>query len=163
MRQVFQKTALFLVMFMAILLPVSASSTGVNETAIRGLMQQWLTAYNSKDIDGLMALYSDDIYYANNGNSLTRSKEAIRRNYAPQFKNAPTVTIDFIEEITNASPSLGHIAGKYRVNIPQADGTTAHAYGRVLLIFRKENDQWKLIVDFDNSGPDIAATNFGAP
>lgn len=154
--------ALALLLLQAGIYSVSASTGQASEAVVRGLMQQWISAYNNKDIDGLMALYSDDIYYANNGNSLTQSKEAIRSNYAPQFKSAPGVTIDFTEETTVAGPSLGHIAGKYRINIPQADGSVAHAYGRVLLIFRNENDQWKLIVDFDNNGTDISATDFTA-
>jgi uncharacterized protein (TIGR02246 family) len=139
---------------------VLAKANTSEETIIRGIMRQWLVAYNSKDIDALMSLYSDTIYYANKGNSLIQSKEAIRRNYEPQFKAAPNVTIDFTEETVKAGTTLAHIAGKYRVNIPQADSKVTHAYGRVLLIFEKEDGHWKLIVDFDNTANDITAVNF---
>lgn len=137
--------------------------TDVNQQEIRAAMQHWLTAYNSKNIDALMSLYSDKIYYANNGSDLQRSVAAIRTNYAQQFKNAPNVTIDFSEELIAAGNDLAHIAGKYRVNIPQQDGKTSHAFGRVLLIFEQQDQQWKLVVDFDNVASDIDDATFYLP
>lgn len=130
---------------------------------IRGAMQHWLSAYNSKNIDALMSLYSDKIYYANNGNGLQRSVAAIRANYVQQFKNAPNVTIDFSEELVATGNDIAHIAGKYRVNIPATDGGVSHAFGRVLLIFERQDQQWKLVVDFDNTAPDIDGITFYTP
>lgn len=126
----------------------------------RALMQNWLDAFNNKDIDALMSIYSNKIYYANNGNSLERSVQSIRENYAAGFKAAPEVTIDFSEELVSTGEKLAHIAGKYRVNIPAADGSTQHRYGRVLLIFEKQGDAWKMVVDFDNQGSDLSAATF---
>ena len=160
MKKLVRFTVLTFAIMQMCLAPVYANVDEGGEIAVRGMMHQWLAAYNSKDIDALMLLYSDNIYYANNGNSLTQSKEAIRRNYEPQFKAAPNVTIDFTEELIKASATLAHIAGKYRVNIPHADSTLTHAYGRVLLIFEKQDGQWKLIVDFDNTANDITAADF---
>ncbi len=137
-----------------------AMSASAEETAIRGQMQQWLTAYNSKDIDALLSLYSDKIYFANNGSNLKQGAEAIRRNFASQFIANTNTSIDFLEEYLTVGETLAHIAGKYRVNIPKGDGQILRAYGRVLLIFEKENGQWKLIVDFDNTASDISANDF---
>jgi len=139
---------------------VSATPANSEETAIRGKMQQWLAAYNSKDIDALLSLYSDKIYFANNSSSLKLGTEAIRRNFAPQFASSARTSIDFSEELITIGETLAHIGGKYRVNIPQDDGNILNAYGRVLLIFEKENDEWKLIVDIDNTGNDITAADF---
>ncbi len=139
---------------------ILADAEAAEQTAIRGLMQQWLRAYNAKDIDGLLSLYSDKIYFANNGNRIKQGPAAVRQHFSPQFTANTETTINFSEEIVAVSETLAHIGGKYRVNIPQADGDTAYAYGRVLLIFEKEDDQWKLIVDFDNTASDISAGDF---
>lgn len=139
---------------------ILANTEAAEQTAIRSLMQQWLTAYNAKDMDGLLSLYSDKIYFANNGNSVKQGLSAVRQHFAPQFTANTETTINFSEEIVTVGETLAHIGGKYRVNIPQADGDTAHAYGRVLLIFEQENGQWKLVVDFDNTASDISASDF---
>lgn len=136
------------------------SAANDNDAEIRALMQGWLNAFNSKDIDALISIYSDKIYYANNGNALARSVTDIRNNYAASFKAAPNVTIDFSEELVNTGEKLAHIAGKYRVNIPAEDGTIQHLYGRVLLIFEKQNHEWKMVVDFDNQGSDLSDATF---
>ncbi len=138
----------------------SVQSSASDEDTVRGLMKNWLDAYNTKNIEALMSLYSDQIYYANNGSDLERSTASIRQSYAAQFKAATGITIDFSEELINVGPKLAHIAGKYRVNIPQKDGTSNHTYGRVLLIFEKQSEGWKLIVDFDNNGSDLGAKYF---
>lgn len=154
-----------LIMFMAMLFAGTTvmqthASDDTQENIIRGLMNSWLTAYNAKDIDALMSLYSDKIYYANNGSTLERDMQAIRQNYSSQFNSGSKATIDFSEELITVGENLAHIAGKYRINIPQTDGSKQHAYGRVLLIFEKQHAQWKLVVDFDNTGSDIATGQF---
>lgn len=143
-----------------LLVAPSTSAAAVDEDAIRGRMQAWLEAFNSKDADALARLYSDKIYYANNGNTLALNTAAIIENYRAQFLASPDVTIDFAEELVAAGPRFGHIAGKYRVNIPQKDDTVAHAFGRVLLIFEKTDGEWLLVVDFDNQGSDLNAQTF---
>ena len=139
---------------------VMAKANDTNDNTVRALMQVWVDAFNTKDIEALMSIYSDEIYYANNGSPLERSIESIRENYAAGFKAAPNVTIDFREELVNTGETLAHIAGKYRVNIPAADGSTQHRYGRVLLIFEKQDGAWKMVVDFDNQGSDLSDATF---
>lgn len=138
----------------------SVSAQSSEEDALRGMMQSWLAAFNAKDAAALESLYADRIYYANNGNKLARSVSDIINGYRQQFAAAPNLTIDFSEELVSAGPRYGHIAGKYRVNVPTDDGVVSRAFGRVLLIFEKQNDDWKLVVDFDNQGSDLGPDNF---
>ena len=138
----------------------SMSAQALDEDVIRGRMQAWLNAFNEKDADKLAVLYSDRIYYANNGNKLALNTAAIIENYRAQFVAAPGVRIDFVEELVAAGPRFGHIAGKYRVNIPQDDGAVQQAFGRVLLIFERIDGRWLLVVDFDNQGSDLNAQSF---
>lgn len=143
------------------LLAAPTSFVGASEEdAIRGKMQAWLDAFNTKDAERLAALYSDQIYYANNGNKLVRDTKSIIDNYRTQFASAPKVTIDFSEELVAAGPRFAHISGKYRVNVPNETGGIQNAYGRVLLIFEKIESDWLLVVDFDNQGSDLSAQTF---
>jgi ketosteroid isomerase-like protein len=137
-----------------------------DQNTIRGLMDHWLKAYNRKDIDNLKRLYSDRIYYANNGNSLALDKDAITRNYAQQFVASPKTRIEFAEELVSVTQDMGYIAGKYKVIVPQENKEAAHFFGRVLLIFERSSnhekgvDGWELVVDFDNQGSDITIQDF---
>ncbi|UTW54088.1 nuclear transport factor 2 family protein [Kordiimonas sp. SCSIO 12610] len=145
----------------------TVQTSSVNNTdTIRNLMNAWLTAYNSKDIDALMRLYSDKIYYANNGSNLQRNKSSIGENYQQQFSAAPNTRIDFKEELVSVNSGVGYIAGKYKVIIPADDAATRYFFGRVLLIFEQNPnhsvgmDGWELVVDFDNQGADVSLDKF---
>jgi ketosteroid isomerase-like protein len=141
-------------------------ASDMDETIIRSLMQAWLKAYNSKDIDALFRLYSPRIYYANNGNKLQTSVDAIKDNYQRQFIAAPDTRIEFLEELVSINGDIGYITGKYQVVVPQSDDETKYFYGRVLLIFERNAnhsdgvDGWQLVVDFDNQGQDITKQDF---
>ena len=148
------------VLLLALVAVPSGFASASVEDAIRGKMQEWLDAFNTKDAERLAALYSDQIYYANNGNKLVRDTKSIIDNYRAQFVNTPNVTIDFSEELVAAGPRFAHISGKYRVNMPNQTGGVHHAYGRVLLIFEKLKGDWLLVVDFDNQGSDLSAQTF---
>ena len=129
---------------------------------IRTMMQKWLAAYNNRDIDDLISLYDPDIYYSNNGSDLQRDLGDLRRGYEERFKSPTKTKISFKEEIVNAEANIGYIAGKYQVSIVPAGGSETYAYGRVLLVFERQNEQsdWKLTVDFDNSSSDISPADF---
>ena len=148
-----------LIFLAALLSPASAAQID-DEDAIRAKMQIWITAFNNKDADGMKPVYSDNIYYANNGSPLARNLDSIIATYRTQFAVAPLVTIDFSEELVATGPRFGHIAGKYRITVPNAEGQTKQFFGRVLLIFEKQDGDWKMVVDFDNQGSDLSATAF---
>ncbi len=143
----------------ALFSPVGAVQTG-DEDAIRAKMQTWVTAFNNKDADAMRSVYSDNIYYANNGSSLARNLDSIIATYRTQFAVAPLVTIDFSEELLDTGSRFGHIAGKYRITVPNADGEAKQFFGRVLLIFEKQDGDWKMVVDFDNQGSDLSDATF---
>ncbi len=135
---------------------------GETKDQIRNMMQRWLAAYNNRDIDELISLYDPNIYYANNGSDLERDLGDLKRGYEERFKSPTKTKISFKEEIVNAEANIGYIAGKYRVAIVPVDGSVTYAYGRVLLIFERLNEQsdWKLTVDFDNTSSDISSVDF---
>ncbi len=141
-------------------------ASDMDETIIRSLMQAWLKAYNSKDIDVLFKLYSPQIYYANNGSKLQTSVDAIKDNYQRQFIAGPDTRIDFQEELVSINGDIGYIAGKYQVMVPQKGDETKYFHGRVLLIFERDTnrsngiDGWQLMVDFDNQGQGITTQDF---
>jgi ketosteroid isomerase-like protein len=144
----------------------TVEASTMDKDIIRGLMDAWLKAYNSKNIDALMSLYSSQIYYANNGSNLTRRLEGIEENYKRQFKASPCTRIEFKEELVTVSGDTGYIAGKYQVAVPQSGAATNYFHGRVLLIFQRSTnhsdgiDGWQLIVDFDNQGQDVSKQDF---
>ena len=123
---------------------------------IRDMMARWLDAYNNRRVEDLLALYSDDIYYANNGSELISGLDAVSSHWKQQLSADTGVQIEFREELVRVRGLSGYIAGKYKVFNPDKQREKPLGFGRVLLIFERADcrSDWKLVVDFDNTGAD---------
>lgn len=70
--------------------PASNRLAFVAEASPRHIVQKQLDAYNTRDIDGFLATYSDDIELYNFPNELImQGKEKLRKSYASFFENTP--------------------------------------------------------------------------
>ncbi|MEM9669448.1 MAG: DUF4440 domain-containing protein [Pseudomonadota bacterium] len=130
-----------------------------NLGSIRANLAAWLTAYNAKDIDALMALYEVESIYAGATAPLLTNLDEIRARYAAGFANNRGKLL-FKEEKAFVSGDMGLLLGKYYFQPPKgvnAPGPT----GRVTLVYRRQDDgRWKLLLDMDNSPPDVLPSDF---
>ncbi len=129
---------------------------------VRHNLQQWLTAFNGKDIETLFSLYDAQSVYANAGAPLMRGVEQIRPWYEQAFSNI-SGTLLYREEAAVQDGNLALLLGAYYFQPPE--GTTAppdaHLTGRVALVYRRnESGDWKLLFDMDNSPPDVTPATF---
>ena len=131
-----------------------------DEGGVRAAMQAWLAAYNAGDIEALIALYDEDIFYANNGSTAIRDITGIQKGFGPALTSHNT-NVDFREEQLIVGGEHGYIIGLYQITGTEPENKNLEVYGRVMLVFRKDDEgAWKLIVDFDNTTPDATASVF---
>lgn len=71
----------------------TAASAQRPEEIATAVVQKQLEAYNAKDIDAFMNVFSDDVAIYNFGNeeALAKGKKQVREVYASLFKNSPNL------------------------------------------------------------------------
>lgn len=128
-------------------------------TDIRANLDQWLAAFNAKDIGALMALYDPDSSYAGASGPYLTQLDKIRAHYAAGFENI-NATLLFKEEKAVAGTDMGLLVGKFYFAPPEGSAAPGLT-GRVALLYRKQADgSWKLLFDMDNAGGDISPADF---
>ncbi|MEM9092505.1 MAG: nuclear transport factor 2 family protein [Cyanobacteria bacterium P01_F01_bin.53] len=128
----------------------------------RATLDKWLTAFNAKDVDTLIALYDPESVYANAAAPLLRGVAQIK----PWFKKAfPNIkgTLHYKEETAFLEGTMALLSGVYYFEPPA--GVTPkeddNLTGRVLVVFRRNAaGEWKLLFDMDNTPPDVSPALF---
>ncbi|WP_281986933.1 YybH family protein [Aquimarina aggregata] len=130
----------------------------MNKTAkdeIRKACQDWMDAFNSHDIDQLMALYDPESSYSTSGGPRRSDLVSIKQGFIEHFMVKPHATI--FEEQVIAGRDIGYYTGNFIMKgINPEDGSEMSERGRVVVIFRKSKSGiWKLVFDMDNRPPDV--------
>jgi ketosteroid isomerase-like protein len=128
-------------------IPLSAQSTdGLDTTKLmkefRNQTENWMNAYNSRDAQNLLSLYSEDAQYIS---SHVAGLVAIgREKLIANFQNGMNMGghIDGVEILSmNVSCDLATLLCRY-----QATNIGVTVTGRNLLILKKIDDQWLIII-----------------
>jgi ketosteroid isomerase-like protein len=128
-------------------IPLSAQSTdGLDTTKLmkefRNQTENWMNAYNSRDAQNLLSLYSEDAQYIS---SHVAGLVAIgREKLIANFQNGMNMGghIDGVEILSmNVSCDLATLLCRY-----QATNNGVTVTGRNLLILKKIDDQWLIII-----------------
>ncbi len=122
---------------------------------IRIALNQWLEAFNSNNIESVIALYDPEIVFANQSNPIAIGIPAVKEGLIKSFAVKPKLS--FKEEQIIATDGLGYATGQYKMTgIHPQDGSSIKGTGRVVAIFRKDSTgKWKLVFDMDNCPPDV--------
>lgn len=121
---------------------------------IRKACQNWIDAFNSHDIDALMALYDPEATYSTHTGPRKFTLETIKEGCINHFMIKPHASV--IEEQVIAGRDLGYYTGRFTMKgINPEDNSEMSERGRVVVIFRKSADGvWRLVFDMDNRPPD---------
>ncbi len=122
---------------------------------IRKACQDWIDAFNSHDIDGLMALYDPEASYSTSGGPRKSDLASIKQGFIEHFMVKPHATV--FEEQVIAGRDIGYYTGSFIMKgINPEDQTEMSERGRVVVVFRKSaSGVWRLIFDMDNRPPDV--------
>jgi uncharacterized protein (TIGR02246 family) len=121
------------------------------EEEIKRVIDEFIKAYNSGDIDAVLACYGDDLVKLRQGAPPETKAEVARRvaNVFNKFHSRVDVRND---EILVAG-ELAFTRGSFRVSLtPRAGGEAQTIDRRYLEVWGKENGRWSVIRTMDNVG-----------
>jgi ketosteroid isomerase-like protein len=138
---------------MTMLLPLQAAGLAAGENGSRAERENlaiavaWDEAFNSEDIDAVMALYADGAVEAPPGFPPLVGKDAIRADYEFLFEN-----FDFHHQTTVVQLEIqGTMAverGAYTMIVVPADGSPAYVEtGKHMIVRRETNGVWRSVME----------------
>jgi ketosteroid isomerase-like protein len=144
------------VCLMALLLPVSGKGTdqGSESRAQRENFEAsiaWDDAFNSEDVDAVMALYADGAVSMPPGFPALVGTPLIRADYEFLFENYDfhhTTTVVQLE----IQGAMAVERGEYTMLVVPADGSDPFVEtGKHMILRRKINDSWQVIIETWNT------------
>ncbi len=133
---------------------VTATSTGdaaADEQAIRAINPLWFKAHQAGDVDGIVALYSDDAVISAPGAAPARGTAAMRAMFT---KDMADMAAAGLSQTSGPSPEFG-VSGDlgYEWNtytVADKAGKTVDT-GKYTTVFARRNGKWVIIRDTWNS------------
>jgi ketosteroid isomerase-like protein len=106
--------------------------------AIRQRSQQLPTAFNAKQIDGIVDLYSDNSVFMPPNAPLLRGREPLREFYQDLIARTTNLRLE-TEDVAGYGP-LAYETGTYWLNYQ--DGAVRDR-GKYVFVWRRMNDTWR--------------------
>ena len=128
-----------------------APDATADEQAIRAVNPLWFKAHQSGDVEGLVALYSDDAVISAPGAPAARGTAAIREAFSKEIRD---MTAAGLTQTSGPNPEFG-VSGDlgYEWNtytVKDKSGKTVDT-GKYTSVFGRRNGKWLIIRDTWNS------------
>jgi uncharacterized protein (TIGR02246 family) len=144
-----------------------ANQTTTAEVEIRELLDSWIEAHRTRDIDAILdAYYEDGTWYSQapplRYSSGTPEHREFLEGWFPGFQGPVQITVRDLE--IHASGDLAYCHGLAQMSATTADGQSFAFWYRITLGLSKENGNWKIAhehesVPFHMDGSFLAATD----
>ena len=134
----------------------SGASLAADEATIRGGTDAWNAAYNAGDVDGILALYSDDAVVMPPNVPLVTGLASLREYLTKDIaasKSAGIVAKDGISEVAISGDLAWHAGTSSFVD---AAGKVVET-GKYVEVWRRTNGRWLMVRDIWNDDPPPAA------
>jgi len=126
------------------------------ETEIAAEGGKWAHYYEQADLEGLMTLYVDDAIVALHGQPALFGIDSIREYFAQRIGKAEA-TFELDYELRETHGDIAYIISKYWLKATdKASGALYKEAGRSLLVYKRQDGQWKIAADIDQATPDVA-------
>src|SRR5262245_7821890 len=120
------------------------------ERNIEAAISEFIKAYNSGDLEKVLAYYGEDLIKVRNG-AARETKPDTARRISAVFENFQT-RVDVVNEEIRASGEFAFVRGTFKVSLtPKAGGDQQTMERRFLEIWQKVNGRWIVIRTMDNS------------
>lgn len=130
--------------------------TGEGKELLLDTDREWSRlAGESRDVERIIAFWSDDAEVIPPGAPIVRGKAAIRE-FVSQSLAIPGFRISWRPENASLSAdgTLAYTTGSNSMTVPAADGKLTTIEGRYITVWRRGADgSWKCVIDIWNSGP----------
>jgi uncharacterized protein (TIGR02246 family) len=111
---------------------------------IRKMIQDFVTAYNAKDVEKVGSFFADTAALMPANRSILRGVELVRGYYQGRFTEDGATDLIVEAQTVDGHGPLGYVAATFSLNLRPPDGSAPrHDRGKVLWIVRKLGGQWK--------------------
>jgi|GEM_PF-781232 len=110
------------------------------KTEIQAREDAWATALNARDVDALMAMYTEDAVVMPSNTPLVAGKDAIRENQQKEFAGMPpgmTFSFEVLDVYANGNTVTETGQSTYRDAAGNVTGT-----GKYMVVWEKQGDQY---------------------
>lgn len=134
---------------------LTVSGQNIQDEINHEVWKPFIQAYNTFDVEGYMELHSKDVIRAPRDSKqiygfneyATRMEKSATQN--KMHKGTRKIELRFTERIANGL--FAYEVGIFKVESIDANGHSKFFYGKFHVVLRKEDNQWKIIVDSDSS------------
>ena len=113
---------------------------------IRRIGDDWARHWNAGELDEVVAAYAEDAVYLPPHHEAVHGRDAIREYLkAPLGKGVSDLAFE-VTYIKQQGPIAWDV-GRYRMTIPQADGTKKQDHGKYLSVWRRVRKNWLIAAD----------------
>ena len=140
------------IMLAQLLLPSALADFEIEIAAEGG---KWAKYYEEENLEGLMTLYVDDAVVALHGQPALFGIDAVREYFSTRIGKADSIfELDY--ELRETHGDIAYIISKYWLKATDKEtGEVFHDAGRSLLVYKKQDGQWKIAADIDQATPDV--------
>ena len=126
--------------------------TGADEQALRDHIVAWDAAFNQRDIESLVGLYTEDAVYMSQNLPSAVGREEIRASFQAEWEAATAALQNQVDEI-HVSGDLATVRGSGQGMITPSDGSEAFEdrWTWVTVYRRQADGSWKTVWDTWNS------------
>ena len=120
--------------------------------------RDWARTAGTRDVEQIVAYWTDDAVIYAPGQAPVEGKAAIRQ-YVGESLKIPGFAITWtpLQAEVSKGGDLGYTTGTNAVTVPTAEGGTTTVAGRYVTVWRKAADgKWRCVVDSWNSAPAAA-------
>lgn len=118
---------------------------------VKHALNEWLQGLDSGDLERMLKTVDPDVVLCNEHQATAHGIQAVRDKYGPRIEGA-TFKSSFEIEHIKVYEGFAVIVGYFNVELTdKASGEKGGGQGRLLLVYRKHHDGWKMLVDIDNN------------
>ena len=130
-----------------------SGGTEEDRAKMAAVAKQWLAAYDSGDLDGIMAVMHEDAILMPHNQATSRGTEAVRAYFATRIGRPGVKLIDDLQEI-RIRGDWAFVRGSFRFEIDLGPEKPPLIHnGRYLILYEKVDGDWKVLRDMDNLDP----------
>lgn len=132
------------------------------KSQLAGAGEQWRIAYEAGNWDAVRALYADDAILMTQGSEKIEGADNIAAFLKRLSDSGGSAKFRFENEEVTVGPAgeTGFVIAKYRMDISFPGSEPTVVAGRSFLVYKWQDEEWKLWRDIDNLAPDAVAEDF---
>lgn len=134
---------------------INLSAQEIQGTINEQVWKPFIEAFNGYDTEAFMAIHSNDVIRSSRDSKTILNWSGYRKqmldvdNRSRERGATRIIELRFLERISSTDAAID--IGIYKTTNTDPAGKVRSSYGRFHVVLRKENGQWRILVDMDSS------------